>query len=574
MSQVKYYIESSLISKTEVNPIFKGIFTFVQEEDKLYHIHKCKEKIKFINEDYELIMQHKDNECEDISIIVEIACADEYEHYWQGKFKIFDTTRDDPKYLEVIPQRDGIYECFEEALKDKQNIYSENATDYVTVYSGHGEREIIECVSDTKSWSAIGSITGLTSDPYPNQDNFTLPDYPSDCVDGETGFFAVARELHITLEETRIHDTLGTYTYIEYILLSRYMRWQLTLPCVGGVPTPPSYPSGLIVNGQHDVWPLYSDDCAATGTATFGSLGFEEGPYTRGRVFNDILIQAVGALNCGLTVQSNFFNINPDGNSPDNIAYQFAEDYLWDLTIHQKSDIKRKEASNPAKELSWEIENKQLFGDLRKAFNVWPIIKNNVLHLEHYSHFVGELGWDVSDKNISTVIDYSGNSSIQTENFYYMDEACSALFKAQEVRYNCGTENKDYRCEMFSFDVSFIENINNEAEIDDGGFVLISNTIRDGQYIMNRRNIFLRWELLLENLHVFGRLYKSGKLNGVQQDFISWKPYIKSDPFTLDYCCGDLFDPAKLMTTKLGQGTVKEAEHNVYKNTLKPKLFY
>ncbi len=579
MSNIKYYVESTLISKTEVTPIFNGAFSFELEQDRLYYTHKCKGKLKFIDADYELIMQHKDDACEDISIIVETSCADNYELYWRGKFKIFDTTRDDPKWLTVTPVKDGVYECFETALKDKQNIYSDDSADYVTVSAGHGTRDIIECVSDTKAWSTIGSITGLTSDPFPLESAFTLPDYPTDCVNGEAGYYRRATELHITLDETRVHDILGTYRYMEYVLLSRYVRWSVRLPCVGGVPTPPTYPSGLIINGVQDVFPLLEDDCAGTGMATFGTAGSSSvGDYTRGRLFGDILTQVVTDLNCGLTLVSDFFNINADNTAPNNKAYIFAEEYLHNLTLHQKSDIKRKDSTSPSKVLAWDVEVSKLFGDLRKLFNVFPVISDGTLRLENYSYFDNMIGWDISDKNISTEIDSSGNGLIKTENFYYADEACSALFKAQEIKYNCGNDNKDTRCEIISVDVAFIENTNNEAEINDTGFVLISNKIRavnnGSQYVMVSNNIPLRWSELLENLHVYGRLYKSGELNGVQQDFESWKPYEKAKAFTVDFCCDDVWSPENLMRTKIGLGKVQEAEHNIYKNTLKPKLLY
>lgn len=580
MSAVKYYIESSIVSKTEVTPIFNGSFSFVLEEDKLYHVHKCNSKLKFIEKDYELIIQHIDNECEDITIMVEKGCADEFTLYWQGTFKIFDTTRDDPKWLEVKPERDGLYECFEEALEDKQNLYTEEESDYVTVLSGHGEREIIECISDTYVHTFVGFGNNTPNDPLPYEHNFVDSDYPDACVEGRPNFVSIAREIHITLDETRLHDVFGTFRHVEYVLVQRFRRWTVKTSCVNGVPTPPPYPSGYAANGIASLneWKLLQDNCAAESTAIFLSSGSTAGPYDRGRLFKDILIQMVSSLNCGLTLVSNFFDVAPDSTAPDNIAYTFANDFLKHLTLHQKSDIKRKEASNPSKELAWDIENKKAFDDLRKLFNVFPVIEGTTLRLEHYSYFENSIGWDVSNLDIRTQIDYTGNNLIRTENFYYADEACSAAFKASELQYNCGNDNKDNRCEVFSTDILFIENVNNESEISDAGFVLISNVIRDvingQQYVAISNNAPLRWSNLLANLHLHGRLYKSGILNGEQQDFESWKPYIKALDFKVDYCCDDVWSASDKIITKLGTGTVKEAEHNIYKDKLKLNLLY
>ena len=43
---------------------------------------------------------------------------------------------------------------------------------------------------------------------------------------------------------------------------------------------------------------------------------------------------------CGLTVQSDFFNINPPGLNPSNSAYDKAFLELQELVVFQKSDIK------------------------------------------------------------------------------------------------------------------------------------------------------------------------------------------------------------------------------------------
>ena len=577
MSQVKYYLESSKIAKTEVTPTFSGIFEFSRRDEQVYYIHECKDKMKFITEDYDLIMVHIDDICDDITIIVEQGCGDEYTEYWRGTFKLFSAERNDPKYLEVKPEPFGVYECFETAIEALQSPFSEDDADYVTVYGGHGTREIIECVSDTKSYTSFSTaIFPNAPDPYPSQDNFTLADYPSDCVDGLIGFSAVAREIHKTLEETRIHEGLGTYTYIEYVLLSRYVRWSVKTDCVGGVPTPPDYPSGYAANGSESLneWQLIEDDCAGTNKTTWRTSGTTLGEYKRGRLFQDIIVNMVADFDCGLTVVSNFFDINPDNSEPDNIAYQYAVQHLHDLTLHQKSDIKRKDASNHSKVLAWEFIPEDLLNDLAALFNVYPIIRNNVLFLEHYSYFVGLTGWDVSHINVNTKIDNTGNDSIKTELFNYADKNCSASFKATQIEYNCGDNHLDRNCKLISVDVGFIENINNESDIKDEGFVLISNAIRDGQYVMNTSNSPLRWNNLLENLHLHGRPFKSGELGGVQQDFLSWRPFIKAEAFTVPYCCDDVFDPSKTMITKLGEGELDSAEHNIITDTLKPKLLY
>jgi len=278
-------------------------------------------------------------------------------------------------------------------------------------------------------------------------------------------------------------------------------------------------------------------------------------------------------MDCTLTIKSDFFNINPVGDAPSNKAYTFAQENLHYLSVHQKSDIKRKTASNGSTSASWNIKVKDWFEDLYKLFFVLPTIEGDTLILEHYSFYQASLGLNLVGKNTPNKYNFSGNSNVGTERFFYLDEDSSTLFRSQPIEYDCGTEEKEHRLRLFSTDVLFIENELNSERVTDKGFVLCSNDFYNGGYVLKDSNLPLSWPELNENLHAFGRPYKSGKINGVQQVFESFEPYKKQEVFST-YICSTDFLPENLIQTEIGQGKVQVATYNIFTGKIELELAY
>lgn len=556
MDRIKVYIQSSIIPLTEVSPVVSGDFEYTKEKDKIYYKHESKDSFKFDKKaDWDLLQPQIADECGEVTVTVEKLCKGTYSLYWTGVFSIFDSTINyDRCFLEVKPKPLDEYKCFEDGLKEEQNIFSSGTVVTVTAIGGILEEQVCQNFN-----------FNADCNDYFNAINTPLDDCLTDptqwCLKSNVVLFN-GQDVGYNCNSSGGTDEVGQTT--------TWHREVATVDCVGGVATPPAFGTG---------WQLLADDCSGSNTSTWwrcppNTNGLVVGDYTRGRTLDGVLTKIMSNMGCGLTIKSDFYNINPVGDAPSNGAYAYAATNLQNITIHQQSDIKRKNANSGSSSTAWEIKAKDFFEDLQKIHNVWYIIQDGVLILEHYSFFTTTLGWDLSNVATPLKVDYSGNENVRTEKFYWREENSSYAFKSQTILYDCGEEDKEVRCKLFNTDIAYIENPDNEDKINDEGFVMIANAPHNGNLIIIDNNNPLKWTQLQPNLHPYARLYKSGKINNVQQNFISWLPYIKQDKFKVDLCCDQVFKPQDLITTRLGSGVVGSATHNILTDRLETELSY
>jgi len=553
MDKIRVYIESSLIPRTQVRPLLSGSFGYERESGKIYYRHTSKDAFKFTDKaDYDALLNQRENECETVLLTLERRCNGQYVEYWKGTFSVFTSVFNYTKcWVETKPKPDDGYQCLEDALKEDYNVFAAGPVTSVSAVSeSTGNYETETCVRFTSDETEFSTW----------DDNYACPavDPTEWCV--------------------RSDETTGTPSFdqndnpvTEYEQTTVWHREVATTDCVDGTPVEPPYSGG---------WMLLEDNCGVDSTATWwrcpGSVGGElAGPYDRGRLFSDVVQDVVASFGCGLTVKSDFFGINPAGDAPDNGAYQYAAANLRSMTMHQKSDIKRRNDTNGSTFEAWEFKGEDFFNDLLRWFNVFYDIEDGVLILEHYSFFTSAIGLDLSGEAMEKQVDYSGNENVRTQKYYFADEASSPAFMPVKITYDCGEEEKDEPLRLFSADLLYIQNPTYSENIADEGFVLIANDLYEGDLVIKNNNEPLAWRTILPALHQWGRLYKSGSIGGATSTpFESWLPYIKQQPFKTDLCCGQDFNPQDLITTDLGNGAVTDATHNLFTGRLEIELSY
>lgn len=562
MAGVRYYIQSADIPRTQVTPTHSGDYEYTREDGAIYYRFGPKDEFIFKGADWVLLEPYLFNTCYEVVLEVERYCSGVYTLYWSGSFIMKANEVDlDRCLLSVTAKPDDAYKCFEEAAKDEVNVYTSGPVTTVAAYGGTIEEEVcttIDTHGDTATLVAM----------------LTTPD--DSCL---------ANPAEWGLKSNLVY--LDGNLYTDYFppedlsaegdwILEQVTTWQrevLTTDCTLGVPTPPPFGSG---------WAVLSEDCAGTGTAVFWrvpptSNGAALGDYTRGRDFKEVIIAMVDAMGCGLSVKSDFFGLNTVGDAPTNSAYTYASTYLQYLTFHQKSDIKRKNAFSGSSSEAWVLKPADFFKDLELIFNVFPVIIDDTLILEHYSFYTSDVGLDASGAKMVKKLSYSGNEDVRTEMFYWAEENSSSEFKANPIEYNCGEKEEERRVLLFSTDLAYTEDPNNADKITDSGFMLIANAMYESNLIIIDANDPLKWTNLQPELHTYARPFRAGKINGVYQDFISWWPYIRQEPFKINLCCGDTFNPEELVLTGvggLGPGTVERATYNILTDRLQLEIIY
>jgi hypothetical protein len=503
-------------------------------DDSVIYRYEVAESIEFFGLGYELISTVLD-ECEIIYIQIEIYDTGVFTLEWEGQFTRFDCTVNLDKcsvVAKVKPsKRSSIYECFFDAWERQGNIYT--VTPSVTVR-----------VSQTDAYEVLNPPC------FQNVTQVGTPD-PNVFCPVPAGWCA---------DVTTVAGTSPVWTVFRSFHRQTAQGTALVPPAIGN--------------------PL--DWTLLTGTTWWRCPVNDEinlGKFTNGRTLKGVIEQLLPD-ECDITVRSHFYGINDTHTAPpSNIAYTFANLYLQDLIIFQKSDIKRP-YSDDATALSFGMKLKDLLDDLRKLKNVFWQLRdagggNFDLILEHISYFTTVLGADYSDLPMSLEYQYTEGVPLE-ETYKYMDDYSTGAFEPKPITYKCGVSKVENRLTLFSTDVEFIKDIDNASVIQDAGFVMMSckPAPSGGEKVLIDFNNNLAYPVLHENLFRHYRKFGEGNMNGVDTTFLTVEPLKKQPPFIVETCDGPIFDPSKFYTTDLGDGYPTEAKYNIAKDLIELSLNY
>jgi len=535
LAQVRVKISSDAITETVITPIWSGEFSHKRERDRVWHSHEMKD-IVLTGADFHLINDLA-NACEQVAVTVEVFCGGEWVAYpWSGYFTKFDTKRDFGGInhaqcrMEAKVRTDDLYDCIQREWEDEIGIYSASSVIQVKPFKG--------------TYEILGTCTFCSGTPDPDP-----------CDD-----LGVSGEACLEYSSSNLSDDCPSG---QYQVIFSYHR----IVGVGTPTVPPTYGTGWTYLSGNNWWRCPDETEIAIGVLRYG------------RRFDDTFEYLVAQTGCGLTLKSHFFGINAThASAPSNAAYTFATSNLQDMTVHQKSDVKRPDASNasfvpPTSSAVWKMKLKDLLEDLRIMFSVYWKIDGTDLIVEHISYFADAAGSDYTEKPMTLSLEYNQDTP-RKESFKWSDPDVSALFKGQPITYDCGNGDKEYQVKLFTTDVPFITNEANQEAVRDDGYVLICNEIIGGEYIIIDLNYPLRWSALHTNLHKHNRPFGSGTMNGEATTFTTVEKIQKQPAFTVGMCCDEVFDPSKYITTALGNGQVESATRNLKKDRCEFNLNY
>jgi len=512
MSAVRIYIESVSVLVTQVFPTWSGRIDRKRDSKEVFFIDELSGDFRFTKTEYTLIKDIPD--CERVEIYMEEYCGAAWVERWRGYFTTYDVKFNESTCEATVdPIAVNDYECFLDQIDTEYTI------EYVTsvvVRSVSGTYEAgLECCdieTDINDPEPVGAVCAVPANM---------------CFDKNKHKEIPQEGIRITV--SCFHRILGEGTAFD----------------------PPPYDTGWTYTGAGILW-----------WRCPGGNDVNVGVFSRGRVLNDVLDDLATRNDCGLTVRSHFLGMNAThAAAPVNDAYTYATTYMQNLTIHQKSDIKRPDASDPAEDFVWKLTWKKFLDDLKTMFNVFWIIDGTDLIIEHLSYFEATAGLDLSTSNFVVNYGKQEGSAPNKEYFWWADSAAfSTAHKGYPIEYGaCGTGKEDRRINLFSNDVIYIRTVENQAEISDAGFCLVTTEIISGTYFMKEGNDPLGWVMLHDNLHREGRYFIDGTMNLVPETFNTIKRTRKMEPFKVDICCSDGWDALDYITTKAGIVDVSKA---------------
>lgn len=481
---------------------------------------------------FQSLLDEEEN-CTVFEVSVEVECpagSDTWVERWTGEFSSKDWKSDrDKKTLSVKPKEINSFDCLKKAWKTEKNIFAAVAWQTLKPY--------YFIYHDTQNIIVVPIGTPCPAPP------------------------AVTDHCWYETEATPVYDMADT------LCVYYYHRFQLPGTCTGSTPVEPN---------TFDTWTLLENNCPTS------SLWWRcpDGPrvpfeFIHGQRLDGILEYLFLETGCGLTIKSDFFNINADATAPSNVAYTAAETFYRNLLIFQKSDIKRHDASDPARQPAFTIRLADLLSDLKTMFNLdWSITDSGAtFRLEHVSYFEAIPGNDYTAANYKNELEQDKADAPRLTRYFYRDEQCTDYFKGFPIEIYCGEEEKESRLSLFSCDVAFIVSDDALESIGDDGFVLVAAEVSGGTLYNTNNNRPLAWTELHDNFYRHN-MAGAGEINGVPVAPLSLKPTRKQPAFMVSHCCDDDFNAYHLQTTALGDGQVQAAKWNIAKDYLELELKY
>ena len=319
----------------------------------------------------------------------------------------------------------------------------------------------------------------------------------------------------------------------------------------------------------------------AQGNSTLGN-GKELGP---------LLSDLVSA--CGLTIVSDFLNINPDNTHPANEYYDNAVEDAQGIVLYQISDLARIDETQSATVAIMQL--KKLFDALKIAFNLdIEIIDDTTVRIEHPSYWPNTVNLDLTQAEFLMFIEnkwkYTYDEQSQPKN---------EIIGWDQITDGKGNDFDGYPIEYDNDCVNDVENKTDKALLADGYLsnmrfivgnedfydttdiiVMVSTTDLvinsatqpiSGRYVLNGN---LAMGYLIPRYYPYGRPFKEGKINTVSTPMFAILRNRLQAPIVIPFSCDNLaqFDPAGLVKTQLGACEIETATYTDPENQMEFKL--
>lgn len=559
------------VDDTTVTPVNSGLkYRWQLEENTRFYRKRLTTKLLFRQADYTFFKGLYDlGTCNDITLTIEVFCSGAWTTEYTGRIIIsdgeYDLDRCEATYS-ILP--DDLYECFARALKTPLNFLD------------YGTKMLLQTVYGTVETDVCTYNDVEFGSP-------TLQQFFKSCWYGGTqeiniGFTPEADVAWRPIEHNQDFDTPSSG---QLQLVTTWARETVNYP--GGPP-----PGSGWYNTSGDDWvrPVMYGHIVQD---EFNSIGHEQYNFeatvadvdiSNGRLLREVLEAVVTALDCGITeVQSDFFNINPPADSPDNLAYDWATSYAQDMLLFQKSDIVRASATADAIRMTMTLGD--LLNSLRDSLNVyWAIEGGTVLRIEHWTYFDGVNGTDLTTLDGGKYAEgsnkFSADGSIPALEKFSYQESFLDDFLGKQIEYpqQCSDSDStiDYSLSQMCADVGGLLD-NTDAGLT--GFVLVSAfEIDTNTYLIDNTNYeangAMAWRVLFPALWVYGRFGPDADSTAGAFTVETVRKRKQQVPVKYRWCCEGEPDAAELINTGLGWGQVKDLEYDTERNTMTATLLH
>lgn len=306
--------------------------------------------------------------------------------------------------------------------------------------------------------------------------------------------------------------------------------------------------------------------------------------FPNAKDLSSVLSGIVSSLPCGLTLVSNFLNINPDGTAPANKYYTQAAIDAHDIRLLDSSDVAVTGESQSATKM--ETTLKDVLEGLIVMFNLDMTIDGNNLRLEHKSYFTGNpavFRLNLTEPEFVKWIQDKWQYQYKTENHPKFERFQWAQptggdgteFDGYPISYDNICVNfrrepveKVFRSEIFMSNIAAI--VGDEDYFDSelivivsmyGGAMSIKQRLTGSGFALNGAFAFT---YLLKNYYDYDRPFREGYINKILTPMYHQQKNRKQVKIAIPFDCDDYqneFDVRHPVRTQMGWGEIEDARY-------------
>ncbi len=554
----RFYFDHQTQGSVQFFPLNNKL-TWEYENDKnnVFFRKKLETALKIDGDHFKMLhkLERSKYKCDKVPVRIELLVGESYIPFFNGYFALIDADEwnVDFCFVKIKPRIEDEYSCLLSSWNyERDFIGASDAPLAITVKTFQGQFEEKICKGRLKKDNPNELKVPVTS-CLENPLTWTFQKYSDIYIQPATGF------------------TFGNCHFVR--------EYTTTLPTGEG-------------------WVKISENKWVRPISVVGAEYSE--PFNNGRKLSEVIEFLL--KDCELQIKSIFFGINTSEPILNNNAYKAAKQHYQKLVIFQKSDVRRNNEKDsdgnpiPIQQATKAIiKLKDLLEWLKNMFNVYFIVDNGFLILEHLTYFTQNqqnminLTTEDFDINLSGKYKYSYlNQDIPlAEKWTWMESSTDPIdFDGKAIEYNveCSYENensntKEYGVSKVTTNVLYI--VKEKQEISNDGFVIVStddyNNIQiakgelTGQNLVNGSMSFAN---LQYNCHRDGRPQKTGKMNDKDEIFFNIKKQREQKDIYLRLTEEDIinFNPLHRVKTQLGWGEIIKATIEAPLHSLKVQL--
>lgn len=377
-------------------------------------------------------------------------------------------------------------------------------------------------------------------------------------------------------------------------------------PCTGGFHRPVaiandgvfkwSDPAGQEVLKQE--WPNIDgiNDSEMWRFKVVGLDGNGNSTLTNGKSMGPVIQDWLDRICPGITLVSNFYNINPDGSNPVNDYYQRRTEDFDEIFLFQITDVARLDESVSATKALLKL--KELIDTLNVPHNIDLELNSDgtILRLEHKSYWSSNVGQDLTlpnrlDANGRHVLegtfkyDYDNETQPNKETFGWSQETDKegGDFDGYPIEYkNACVDDRDeeqvggFRSNKFLTNIAFVTGNPDFFDSKEILMVATRNGIVEFKEMPDtpgdtygsfgpvyRLNGALALKYCLPRYHDYARPFKRGFINKIEVDLFAQLRQKKQVPISFNLSCLDYrdnFKATEYIKTQLGAGQIEAAD--------------